>query len=599
MNATRELERWRAQAIDRLDRQNAGLSLLGSVVADTGMTVRLIQADIARLLAVTDQALSVIIDHLALVGDRLAAIEQLLAGPKETEAWELFRSGFRALTSAIEMLEKGSQGIADRRLDAASKDLKRAVETYDNRPEFWYLLGIARALHGSSEDAAEAFSKCADRAVSDSPSLAAESVLSAARQLRSIGQEPRARDLLHEFLPRLERCAEIHFDLAKHHGEPERLKRALELYPLLAAVAEDVPSVEEAAAEVCRHEDGPVSRLRNLEKAIHRLADAAKEIGLDHFSDPLTSVDLPDFGVEALLKAELSIQLLGGRRKGLVNDVTTGLEQLEASAKECWHQYQVALTCGRHQIKEARERAARAKRLARERSKVPLVKERQIKENAERAYRRLEPKLRQATSKLVEAQKVQDAYSRIYDENGEIRPEALKRFQAIWKGGRKTTKLRAGDEDYDRLLYWYYSRNKAARQHVPFYESYLHRIGKEGDAIQAELERARQNFEDVTTVAQTAQQAVRRRSESVEMIRQRLVDGDLRRELQESEQKADRACQRIVQPIEGRVQSAKLRYDSARNKSQQSKETMASFLKALDAAIQSSTASRNRIIPSI
>lgn len=446
-----------AQAIDRLDRQNAGLSLLGSILGDTGTSVGLIQADVARLLAVTDQALPVIVGHLALVGDRLAVIQQLLSSPEETKAWELFRSGSHALTSAKEMFGKGAQDLANDLLNDAIKDISRAVKTYRYRPEFWYLLGVAHAFRGPSEDAAEAFSRCSRYAASDSPHLAAASVLLAAAQFRSIGQQAKARDLLHEFLPPLDRCAEIHLNLAKHYGEPERLKRALELAPLLAAVARAgrVASVEEAAAEVCRCEDGPVSRLRKLEDAIHRLVAAAKRIGLDCFSDPLASIDLPNFGVDALLKAEENILLLGEQGKKFADDVRTGLEQLEARVRDCWQRYQAAVTSGNDQVREARQRAARAKQRARERSKIPLAVEIQKKDKAERAYRFVEKKFQQATSKSVEARKILDAYIRIYDENGKIRPEALKRFREIWNSGKKTAKLRTGDEDYDYLLDWH------------------------------------------------------------------------------------------------------------------------------------------------
>jgi hypothetical protein len=612
MNAMSELERWRgrqlgqyqhAQIIDRLDRQTAGLSLLGAILADAGMSVGLIQADIARLLAVTDQALPVIVDHLALIGDRLDAIEQLLARPRETEAWEFFRSGFRALTSAKEMFEKGSQGLAYKWLDKAIGALSRAVDAWPDRPEFWYLLGIARAYNGLSEDAAEAFSECALYAVSDSPGLASASVLLAAQQFRSVGQQTKARDLLHEFLPSLDRCAEIHLNLAKYHGESGRLRRALELAPRLAAVAraEGVASVEEleeAAAEVCRYKDGPVSRLRKLEEAINRLVDAAKRIGLDYPNDLLISIDLPGFGVDALLRAEHDIPRLAERGEKFASAVTARLEQLDAHAQGDWQRYQAAMTSARDRVMKARERAVQAKKRARERSRAPLAMEIDKQHRTERAYRLAEKRLQRVTSKSIEAQRLIEAYTRVYDEHGKLRPEALKRYREIWKGGKKATKVRQGDEDYDYLLDWYGVRSKYSTDMWTI-ELALHRAGEGGHKILAELERVRQDVEYATVNVQAAQRSVSRQSAVVEIARQRLADGDLGRELRESVQKADRARQQIERQVKGKVQSAKLRYDSASDKSRKSREAMVGFLQELEDAIQSSTASRARIIPSI
>ena len=80
MDQQRLLDEYRrAQAIERMDEQNVGLSRLGSILAGTGRSVGLIQSDIARLLAVTDRALPAIVDYLALVSNRLRGIEQMLA----------------------------------------------------------------------------------------------------------------------------------------------------------------------------------------------------------------------------------------------------------------------------------------------------------------------------------------------------------------------------------------------------------------------------------------------------------------------------------------------------------------------------------------
>jgi hypothetical protein len=538
------------------------------------------------------------------------------------------------------MSEKGSQGLVDDWLDEAISDLSRAVETYRYRPEFWYQLGVAHAFRGPSEDAAEAFSHCSRYAASDAPRLAAASVLLAAEQFRSIDQESKARDLLHKFLPPLDRCAEIHLNLAKYHGESDHVKRALELAPLLAATAraEGVASVEDAAAEVCRHEDGSVSRLRKLEEAIHGLIEAVKGIGLDYFNEPSAFIDLPNFGVDALLKAEVNIPSLAEKGRKLASAVAAGLAKLEAYSQDCWQRYQEAKMSGDNQVKEAQQRAHQAKERARQNLKALLDKEIQLKDRTDHAYLLAEEKLQQATAESVKAQRRLGVLPRTYDLNGRMRAEALERFREIPKENKKVNGTPTGDEDYDYLIGLHYSRHGLydysalsawARlqsadmwkinvsnirrdevwMHVPYDEIELHRLGEEmigerGEKIRAELaadsERARQNVEHAAAGAGAAQESVRRQTEFVKIVRQRMAEGgDLHRTLQVSEQQADRACQETVLQIEEKIQCAKLRYESAGSRSRQSKEAIASFLEMLEVAIQSSTASRNRIIPSV
>jgi hypothetical protein len=611
----------RAQAIDRMDQQNAGLSQLGSILADAGTTVGFIEADIARLLAVTDRALPAIVDHLALVGARLAGIEQILASPRETEAWELFRSGSRALTSAVEMSEKGSPGLSSDWLDEAITDLSHAVETYQHRPEFWFQLGLAHARRGPSEAAGDAFSRCSRYAVEGSPALAAESLLLAAAQFRGVDQHDKARDLLRKFLPPLERCAELHVNLAAHHGEYSRLTRALELAPLLAAAAraEGVPSVEAAAAEVCTYDDGPVSRLRSLEEAIKLLVEASREIGLDCVNNTPTAVTVPDFGVDALLIAEVSIPLVADQGKRFASDVTTGLKQLEAHAQSCRQRYQQEVASGARQVKEAQEQAARAKVRARQTLEAPLAKAILDQTGAEHAQRQAEEEFRQATAKFAGPQRLLGSYNRVYDESGKMRGDVLTKLRqpmkAAWgaAGGPG-----AGNEVFEwayHLFEWHKSRhgggvahvryvdNWAQRhiagwEHISLMENALYMVGEEGGEILGESERGRQATEQASTRAQEALESVRRVTEIVERARQEQTEGEARGDFQKMELQADQTCQRILQGIDESIQRAELEDNSSSEVSRHAAEFMAGFLLELEIAISNSTASRNRIVPS-
>lgn len=609
MDQQRLLDEYRrAQAIDRMDEQNAALSRLGSILADTGRSVGLIQSDIARLLAVTDRALPIIVDYLALVSHRLGGIEQMLASPRETEAWELFRSGSRALASAIEMSEKGSPGLSSDWLDEAISDLSRAVGIYPHGPGFWFSLGMAYARHGSFENAANSFSRCSRYAVSASPDLAAGSLLLAAGQLRRIAQHDTARDLLHKFLPPLERCAELHMALAKHHGESDQLTRALELDPLLAAAAraEGVASVKTAAAEVCRHEDGPVARLRRLEEAIQALVEASRGIGLDCANNAVVAVALPDFGVDALLKAEVSIQLVAEQGRRLASDVRSGLDRLEAHAQECLRQCQLARASGDEQVKDAEEKAARAKERAQKIFEAPLVKAMQEKESAEHAHRLAEEEFRRATSNAVAPQRTLEAYARVY-ESGEIRPDVLEELRGAWKTRVNWRHFDDGDDYY--LFSWYEARNSRwlegaqewARKNGRSWNHVLNLVllvvGEKGDKIRAEWEDARQAVENASASVRAAHQLVGRHTDIVEQVRQRQVTSKAREQLRRAEQEADRAYQRVLGQVEESVERARLESESAREVSRHATEVIAGFLLMLESTIDSSTASRDRIIP--
>src|SRR4051794_5116550 len=104
------------------------------------------------------------------------------------------------------MSDGGALKLSFNRLDEAVIDLDHATEIYRSKPEFWFQLGLAHARRGTTRIAAESFSRCARYALPSFPSLAAESILLAAGELRSMGAYDDARDLIYNFLQPLDRC---------------------------------------------------------------------------------------------------------------------------------------------------------------------------------------------------------------------------------------------------------------------------------------------------------------------------------------------------------------------------------------------------------
>jgi hypothetical protein len=613
-----------ARAIDRLDKHNADLSLLASILADASASVSLIEADIARLLAVTDRYLPVVVDHLALVGTRLTEIGQMIASPRETEAFEAFRSGTRSLMSAIAMSETGSRGLSDDWLDEAISDLSQAVKTYKHKPEFWFQLGVAHARRGPSRDAADAFSRCARYAVSESPGFAAEAVLLAAAQLRTIGEQDTAKDLLHKFLPALERCAEIHFNLAVHHGESDLLRRAFELAPVLAIAsrAEGVASaeVEAAAADVCRYRNGPVSRLRSLENAIRVLTEAARELPLDFDSQSFDPVSLPEFGVDALLLAHVRNHLVADRGASIARDIIEGLDKAEAEVQKCFQRLHDAKVSGDRAIKIIQERGAqgkkRAQRLVNEEFDIPLTKATKKRDGAERACELAERSYQRMVAAAARARERVAAYKRFYDRDGRLLPDVQSRLRKVFD----EPLLRA---DKSLLLYWHrskyrkyenpaFKRDKDVRDwairysglsiydinQTPYDELELYRIGKLGAEIRADSKRAERSAEDAATRVQDARKALQLCTDRLEQAKRQKTEGDEEKILREAEVKADSDYRRVVQQVEGAIRSAELEYNLACNASRRAAEVMTGFLQRLEIAIEAATASQGRIIPS-
>lgn len=123
-------------------------------------------------------------------------------------------------------------------------------------------------------------------------------------------------------------------------------------------------------------------------------------------------------------------------------------------------------------------------------------------------------------------------------------------------------------------------------------------VGEEGDGIRARSDDARQAIEHSSDHVYASQKAVETRARVVEQIRQRLAEDEVRRSLHKAEQEADHVYQLTAKQVENEVGSAELEYKSAHDASQRARDVLSGFLQSLENAIQNSTASRNRVIPS-
>ena len=373
-----------AELVGRMDQQNVSLSAIGAILADTNAHVGWMDADISRLLAVTEMDLPVIVERLALACETLTNIAKMLASPRETEAREFFKSGTRALATAAKMARQGAKVLADDWFDEAVEDLKRATSVFRQAPDFWYNLGLAYASRGPSRDAADAFAACARYAVADGlAGLAAEAVLLAAAEMRSIGDCEAGRSLLRKYLPPLDRCAELYVSLAVHHDEANLLTPAFKIAPLLAAAVQAkidelkdqaasreasaeasqgaaasaarlTEAAQAAAAEACQVRDGPVARLHDLESAIRAVLDAAAEAGLDVSAEGFASAALPaEPGMATLLLAEVRVHDTAAQGRTIAASARAGLRKLAATAEARQQVAHAAKAAGAEKIKAA------------------------------------------------------------------------------------------------------------------------------------------------------------------------------------------------------------------------------------------------------
>jgi hypothetical protein len=251
--------------------------------------------EISRMAATADWALPSIVEHLAATAERLGGVEQMLASPTETASAELYRRGSYALTSGW--------------LEEAEADLSAAVDIYPYNPRTWFNLGVARQRAGSGHAAVEAYSRCARYAAPSDAALTARAVLLAAFLHRSERRPNASADILRDYADRLNRCAELHLAAGVHHNDHDHLVRALALAPEMAADARaaGASGLDAAARAVVEMSDGPVYRLRAIERLAAELVAAAHLAGLVNVGAVPSPQDLPADSVEALLLAHRAV----------------------------------------------------------------------------------------------------------------------------------------------------------------------------------------------------------------------------------------------------------------------------------------------------
>ena len=280
-------ERQRERMVDQLQAQ--------AVAAErTAWSAESIAIQVSRIAATADWALPAIAEHLAATAERLGGIEQMLANPTETAAAEFYR--------------RGSYALACGWLEEAEQDLSEAVRLYPYNPRSWFNLGVGRQ-RAESIEAAAAFTRCARYATPTDPRLAARAVLLGSYMYRAHGRPEESQKLLREYAAKHERCAELHLALGVHHGDVDHLVSALTIAPDLAldARVSQCQQLDEAAAAVCRSQQGPVEKLRAIETLASDLYDTAHRACPDaEFSRPDT-LGVPSDGYDALLLAHAGV----------------------------------------------------------------------------------------------------------------------------------------------------------------------------------------------------------------------------------------------------------------------------------------------------
>lgn len=284
-------ERQRERLLAELGRQGAQAADFARSASEIASATQDIAVEVSRMAAVADVALPAIVEHLALAAERLGGVEQMLARPEETAAAEFYRNGTYALANGW--------------WEEAVTDLSEAVRLYRYNPRTWFNLGIAQHRHDAAVAAAEAFGRCARYGVSVEPALTARAVLLAAVLHRAAGRIDASGDILRNYADKIDSCAELHLALGVHHHDHDHLVEALSLAPDLVVDARigKASRLEEAAAAVCQMVDGPVHRLRTIERLTAHVAERARAAGLENVQPPPSPLNLPPDGVDALLLA--------------------------------------------------------------------------------------------------------------------------------------------------------------------------------------------------------------------------------------------------------------------------------------------------------
>jgi tetratricopeptide (TPR) repeat protein len=331
-SSTRQQAQMLSRQGDGLNELIGGLNFVGSSLAGVEGSLDIIGADLARLATTVDSALPSIVEYLAISVTEIKDISQMMATPEETRAAERFRNGTLALKKAQ---QAGSPTRAQQWYDLAAHDLREAVEIHKYHPKSWFNLGITLGRLDRAEEAAAAFESSAFFGVDQSLEFGATAVLLAAGLYRQADLSDKSAEILHEYLEQLDRCAEIHLALGIHHGEPERLTRALELWPRLANDARraGAPEIEAVAADLCLRPGGVLSQIRELHKAIQALVNASSVAGMPQIhSIPTVNTPPPSKVDILLLTTSWWLKSLGVACQ-LMAEVKTGILQLEKEAE--------------------------------------------------------------------------------------------------------------------------------------------------------------------------------------------------------------------------------------------------------------------------
>ena len=260
--------------LEASDRQRQQLIESGrqtkNAVVESASVLTEVGEEVARLLALSDRALSSILDVLATSSARLAGMEQMMAHPDETKAAEYHRRGCFALSSGW--------------FPEAIKAFKRAIKLYPYSSWTWFELGISHQKSGDVAGAIRAFQFCARYGVSSSPEVAATAILLEASAHRVEGNYELSRSALSKYDQDFRNCAEIHLASGLHHGDSAALGRALTLAPSMvidARIAQgdglvSEQEIENAATMAGKDDISSVQRLRKVEGILSEIRELAR-----------------------------------------------------------------------------------------------------------------------------------------------------------------------------------------------------------------------------------------------------------------------------------------------------------------------------------
>lgn len=217
------------------------------------LSAGMLSNQLARLSALTDARLAAMASQLAVVGERLGAIEELLAKPSETRATEMRSRGLLALRHDW--------------LDDATRDLRAAVAENPYDDLAWFALGHAYAREEDWAEAATAMSRAAKYASARSIERVALASLLGASYLDLANDSDAALDLVRRGVEQVDNCPELLMALSRRSGDVAPLRAALRLEPgrVLEAVAAGLRGVEEACDVAIAMLEDDVRRFANCQ----------------------------------------------------------------------------------------------------------------------------------------------------------------------------------------------------------------------------------------------------------------------------------------------------------------------------------------------